>query len=75
MQPITVAQAHAGLARKFSQFIDQGVEVAGQSCASCVRKHYGGPLACNDGWPCGDRNWHDRGARCINWTDKGDAPV
>lgn len=75
MQTITVAQVHAGMAGKYNQFLDQGAESNGHACANCVRKHYGGPFCCNDGWPCGNPDWQDRGARCLNWTDKGNAPV
>lgn len=75
MQMMTGAQAHVGMAKKFNQFSDQGHEVLEHACANCMRKHYGGPLSCNDGWPCGDRNWQDRGARCVNWTNQGNAPV
>lgn len=75
MLTMTVAAAQAGLARKYNQFSDQGHALAGRCCANCVRKHFGGPMTCNDGWPCGDQQWQDRGARCINWTDRGNAPV
>ena len=72
---ITIAEVAAGMARKYNQFSDVGHEIAGHSCANCVRKHFGGPLTCNDGWPCGNPRWIDRGSRCVNWTDSSSAPV
>lgn len=72
---LTVAATHTGLARKHNHFEDQGHKVPDHSCANCVRRQFGGPFACNDGWPCGNRDWTDRGNRCLNWTDRGDAPV
>jgi hypothetical protein len=71
----TQVAIHTGLARKFNHFEDQGTATEGHACASCVRRQFGGPFCCEDGWPKGDPNWRDQGARCLNWTDRGNAPV
>lgn len=49
--------------------------VIAHACANCVRRQFSYPWTCNDGWPMGERTWRDRGARCANWTDQGNAPV
>lgn len=73
--PLTQLAIQVGLSRKYNCFSGQGTAVEGRTCSNCVRRKFGGPFCCNDGWPSGERNWRDRGAQCINWTDKGDATV
>lgn len=63
-----------GKARKFNQY-SKGNTVSGNSCRSCVRKHFSYPYTCNDGWPLGDENWKDKGPDCINWTDNSRCQV
>jgi hypothetical protein len=49
---------------------EQGPEVKGHSCHSCVRKRYSYPDTCNDGWPMGNSEWKNRGATCRNWVTR-----
>lgn len=70
-----IKEVFIGRARKYNHFTDQGEEIAGHACANCVRRQFSFPWTCDNGWPVGDPQWVDRGSRCLNWTDKGDAAV
>lgn len=74
-KPMTPADVFTGLARKYNHFEDQGHAIDEHACATCVRRQFGGPIRCNDGWPRGDATWRDRGAWCLNWTDRANAPT
>lgn len=67
-------QVFIGRAKKYNQF-SQGENKEGQSCRSCIRKHFSFPYTCNDGWATGDPKWVDRGASCINWSDNPQCQV
>lgn len=67
-------QIFAGRARKYNQF-SEGERKEGQSCKTCIRKHFSFPYTCNDGWPMGDKDWADRGVSCINWSNTSDCKV
>lgn len=62
-------------AQRRNHFQDQGHEDADHACMNCVRRQFSFPWTCSDGWPLGDQFWRDRGARCVNWTDQGNASV
>lgn len=62
-------------AQKFNHFEEQDTEQPAHSCHNCVRRQFSYPWTCNDGWPIGNPQWRDRGNRCANWTDQGNARV
>ena len=69
-----------GKARKYNHYEEGNLPVdydfeKEHSCRTCIRKHFGYPYSCNDGWPMGEPTWKDRGAKCINWTDDSHCEV
>lgn len=70
-----IKEAFIGRAKKYNHFAEQGSTNDAHSCATCVRRQFSFPWTCNDGWPAGNPRWEDRGDRCMNWTDQGNAPV
>lgn len=44
-------------------------------CADCMRRKLSYPYTCNDGWPCGDENWVDKGKDCNNFTTDSNCAV
>lgn len=63
-----------GRARKYNHFED-GPVVPAHNCMNCVRKHFSFPYTCEDGWENYRTGQAEKGARCRNWTDQGNAPV
>jgi hypothetical protein len=64
-----------GRARKYNHFQDSGQEIAARSCLNCIRKQFSFPYTCDEGWDNYRARQEAKGARCLNWTDRGDAPV
>lgn len=72
---INIASAFIAMARKFNQFNEGDVVSSSRKCNNCVRRQFSFPDTCNDGWPMGSPSWTDRGAKCINWTERGMQPA
>lgn len=69
-----IGDVFKGRAQKYNHY-QEGKNDASHSCNNCLRRQYSYPYTCKDGWLMGNPQWKDRGATCINWTDKGNAPV
>lgn len=72
---IDIKDVFIGRAQKYNHFDDAGVETAGRDCRSCVRKQFSYPYTCDDGWTFYRASEENKGARCRNWTDQGNAKV
>jgi hypothetical protein len=72
---ITAADLFVGLAAKYNHYQESDQHNPDHSCHTCLRRQFSYPYTCNDGWPCGDPGWQDRGVNCLNWTDQGNAPA
>ena len=64
-----------GRAQKYNHYQESSMSSSNHSCSNCMRRLFSYPYTCNDGWPCGDSNWVDRGINCLNWTDDKKAEV
>jgi hypothetical protein len=71
---IAVTSVYINRAKKYNQY-SEGLYQAGHCCQNCLRKHFSYPYTCNDGFPCGDLSWTDRGCYCINWTNDKNCKV
>lgn len=72
---LSIEQAFLGMARKYNHFSEGSAESSERKCSNCVRRQFSFPDTCNDGWPLGSSTWVDRGAKCINWTERGMNPT
>lgn len=72
---ISLDEVLKGRARKYNNYQESNTIDETHSCATCRRRTYSPPWACNDGWPCGSSRWTDRGSSCSNWTDNPAAEV
>ena len=72
---ISVASVFKGRAKKYNHFQKTDSLIRKNRCSNCIRRKFSYPYTCNDGWPCGDKSWEDRGYACANWTDDPKAEV
>jgi hypothetical protein len=68
-------QIFIGLAQRYNRYVPGDVVTPGRTCDNCVRKQYSYPYTCDDGWDKRRNGTAGDGARCLNWTDRGDAKV
>lgn len=61
-------------AKKYNRYVETERH-EGRSCATCVRKHFSYPWACEDGWAFYRNGKVAKGETCLNWTDKKDCEV
>ena len=66
-----MAQSLLRIESRLTRYVE-GPGVGERQCRTCVRKGFGGPSCCNEGWV---RMRSSDPGGCANWTDRGDGKV